>query len=514
MSEVILKATINREKKTAIFSGPGTFAAKETIKQLGNARWLREQKAWEVQSFSLSSKELLEHIPEVSIEEISSEIDESESKEDLKESNVPRPLPKGLSVTAFISRARAILQQSFPQTFHVYGVLSSVKQYQSRIYIDLAEIDKPDEKVSCVIWQDAEKILAGLKKAGFSLEKDLQVMFEVSINVSPKDGRISLSVLGIVAEYTIAKLAAQREITNQKLKDEGIFSKNKQQSLPFLPRRLGIMTSSGGTVINDFKASLDVAQFGFELFWVQVSVQGREASHKIVQGIEYLSRFENLDAILIFRGGGSQADLAVFNEFQIAKAICLCQLPVLSAIGHQEDMSSVQDVSFQAFGVPKDLGRFFADIVINYRKQFEENTKLIQTLSAHQVTEKELSIKGLIPKIYLLGTQIVENKINLTFNIGQRVVDRAARCVERSNERLLFFREILLRSKQLLEKKKLILNSHKTHIEGASPTVQLARGFTIVRNTTDEFITSKDQIKNKSIIEIEFKDGKKRVEIS
>ena len=164
--------------------------------------------------------------------------------------------------------------------------------------------------------------------------------------------------------------------------------------LVFLPRRLGILTSGGGTVINDFRASLEKAEFGFELFWRSVRVQGVDACEDILAGLSELLKLKRIDAILIFRGGGSKAELAVFNNYDIARAICLSPVPVISAIGHQEDQSSAQDVSFRALGVPKDVGRFFADAVVGYRDNISHWSALIKNagVSIYRYNSQTLSL--------------------------------------------------------------------------------------------------------------------------
>jgi exodeoxyribonuclease VII large subunit len=281
------------------------------------------------------------------------------------------PESKGLSVSELTARISQAIRSAFPRSVLVYGVISSLKSVGERVFLDLMEKEKPDESLSCVIWRNVEALTAGLRSAGFTLENDLDVMFEVEVELR-KNGRVSLQILRIVEEYTIAKAAAQREITNRKLKEEGLIDRNRTLALAFLPRRFGVLTSAAGTVINDFLAPLNEVQFGFELFWFHVNVQGATSREQIVRGIERLSALEDLDAIILFRGGGSAADLAVFNDYSVARAICLCPLPVLSAIGHEQDVTSAQDVSFRAFGVPKDLGHFLARTVIDIRAAFAE----------------------------------------------------------------------------------------------------------------------------------------------
>ncbi len=380
-----LKVIVDRQNQTAVFSGSGTFTNKDSIKSLGNARFLRPLKAWEVRPWLGSLEELQVLFPGIEIEVRGDDgsfaqpdasvatrcaiTEASTCKESPtlslaveRDGGGSSELPK-LSVSALVNQVQRAVMQVLPTTFCVFGCLAQVKRQQGRVFLELADEQDRDSYVSCVIWADEARLCRNLEEAGFHLEPDLQVMFVVSAQVNKRGARISLRVDGVVAEYTLQKFAALREVTNKRLRQEGLFDRNREAVLSFLPRKLVLLTSKGGTVINDFCASLDQACFGFELVWIPVSVQGQAAKRQILRAIERAQHIPAVDAILIFRGGGSSSELATFNDYDVAKAVCLCPLPVLAAIGHQEDQSSVQDVSFRAFGVPKDLGRFFADVV-------------------------------------------------------------------------------------------------------------------------------------------------------
>ncbi len=365
-----------------------------------------------------------------------------------RESNVEVSVPDGaaalvpgsLSVGEFVGKVRYILSEAF-STVVIYGVLRNVtRQNGGRVYLELGDADAPDERVRAAIWGDEDRICAALSAAGIRLEADLQVMFRCKVSFSGRGGYVSLTVVSIVAEYTISKLRAQRDMTNERLKKEGIFGANKQLTLPMLPTRLGILTSSGGTVIHDFRASLDEVNFGFELFWFPVSVQGQDAKRSILQGLSVLSRVPQLDAILIFRGGGSPAELAIFSDYDIARAVCLCKVPVISAIGHQEDETSTQDVSYRGGGVPKDIGRYFADIVRDLRTRFAENVTTIHRATETVLDQRQESVTMFGRLVASGSTAIVRlaaERLNRVYGslpvLASRLVARAGeRCAEKA----------------------------------------------------------------------------------
>lgn len=525
---------LNPSKKQAVFFGPGTFEAKERIKALGQARWLGEEKAWQVSSLKESEEELISLFPEIADIEIedgesAQELEREESKRSKTETRgASQNLPAGYSVAEFLTKAQSAISQAFSVSIYVYGVLGKVTESNARLFMDLVDEERRADSINCVIWHGAEELTKELRAAGFKLEPELQVMFQVSVRMDRR-GRISLSVERIVAEYTIGKLAALREKTNAKLKEEGIFANNKACNLPFLPKRLGILTSSAGTVIHDFRASLDLANFGFELFWLPVSVQGSRAKSEIVAGIKKLSAMD-LDALLIFRGGGAPAELAVFSEYEVAKAICFCELPVLSAIGHQEDQSSAQDVSFLAFGVPKDIGRYFADIVINYRKKLTENSKIVQTILSSLFSSYEERVSIYLKNLLSGVTQVLERKETECQAFAAQLTILKRSFIERSSERLVAltkpiytFAEKLAQYKiqefyfladkigqqlaRTISDKEQTISRLNQRVEDSSPSLQLKRGFSIVRKQgSNELALRGEALKKGEDISIEFFD--------
>ncbi|MCB0346123.1 MAG: exodeoxyribonuclease VII large subunit [Bdellovibrionales bacterium] len=525
-----LQAHIDWNAKTITFSGPGTFNAKEQIKALGTARWRGDLKSWVVNVPDISVPQLKAAFPQLEI------VESGETEQNEVIQAVPSGVPSGVGVAQFIAQVRAAIASAFPQPVFVRGVISKVKSPR-HTYIELSDSEDSSVHINCFIWSDdLSRITAEVSKAGFSLEPDLDVMFEVEVGLNPRRGDISLTIRRVVVEYTIGKLAAERDKTNEKLKKEGLFEKNRQLSLPFLPTRLGLITSSAGTVINDFRSSLDQSKFGFQLFWLPAAVQGAAAKKELIQAIRTLGARSDLDAVLIFRGGGSRAELAVFNDYDVAKAVCLCPLPVLSAIGHQEDLSSVQDVSFKACGVPKDLGRFFADIVSELRRRFTDSIEIITAQSesllreesrslAHNAAfilsqaqnllqQRMLRLQSLAHSVPIVATSVAQDSRHLLERTGRRILDRGEGAIERAMLRIQRFSTLPRLAESVYQRADERVNGLSALIEAVSPESQLRRGFSIVRKVDGSgFIVSASQANTGEQVEIEFYDARKRARI-
>jgi exodeoxyribonuclease VII large subunit len=288
---------------------------------------------------------------------------------------------------------------------------------------------------------------------------------------------------------------------------------NKKQSLAFLPRRLGIITSAAGTVIHDFRSSLDESNFGFELFWIPVLVQGAEAKASLVKAIEFFSRTEELDAILIFRGGGSQGDLAVFNDYDVARAVCLAEKPVIAAIGHQEDQSSVQDVSWKALGVPKDIGRFFADIILGFRERIKLSAATVLRLGSAKLEQWAQAVSR-SPIGALAGQALMHREVVLRSTL-RRVSDGQRRVLETILMRFSSVREQILRGMlHAAERAAIRLDGLEELIRAASPETQLKRGFAFLREArSGKFLPDGRDLKHGTDVLITFRDGERKAKI-
>ena len=251
--------------------------------------------------------------------------------------------------------------------------------------------------------------------------------------------------------------------------------------LSFLPSNLGIITSDAGTVIHDFRSSLDVAEFQFKLFWYKSRVQGSEAATDLKKGISYFSARDDIDAILIFRGGGSQADLSVFNNYELAKNICTSSKPIFSAIGHQEDQCSVQDVSFRSFGVPKDIGRFFADLIIDKRQVVANNIDIVISMSSDNVDTASKNLSHLSERIFSYGFQAFSTKKELLGVFIESIPTSANRFLQFTHQSLepailpalkLAVQKVRFSSEQTMAVVEKLLSASSNFIESRSKEVE------------------------------------------
>jgi len=129
------------------------------------------------------------------------------------------------------------------------------------------------------------------------------------------------------------------EQLKEKLQKEGLFSQERKRRLPFLPRRIAVVTSPGGAAVHDFLRVLHRRFPNLPVLIVPARVQGEGAAQEIARGIVRAAKQPRVDVVVIARGGGSLEDLWAFNEEVVARALCACPVPTVSAVGHEVDVT-------------------------------------------------------------------------------------------------------------------------------------------------------------------------------
>ena len=239
-------------------------------------------------------------------------------------------LPTVLSV----SQLTALIQATLESTFHslwVSGEVSEVSRpHSGHVYFTLKD---EQAQIRGVIWRSAA---ARIK---FKLEDGQQVICHGDLDVYPPRGTYQLVVRQVEPQGVGALQLAFRQL-QQRLAEEGLFDPIHKKPLPPFPRRVGFVTSPTGAAVRDF---LEVAarRFrGVEILVIPARVQGECATDEIVRGIELANRIvPSLDVLVVGRGGGSLEDLWCFNEEAVVRAIFASRLPVVSAVGHEIDVT-------------------------------------------------------------------------------------------------------------------------------------------------------------------------------
>ena len=172
----------------------------------------------------------------------------------------------------------------------------------------------------------------------FEPENGMEVICNAQVSVYEKGGTYQLNVKHIEPKGVGAQALALEQL-KEKLSKEGLFDPERKRPLPFLPRKIGVVTSPTGAAIKDFLKVIDSRFPNVHILVSPARVQGESAALEIINALEILYGIEDLDLIVLTRGGGSKEDLWVFNDENVARTIVKSPVPLISAVGHEIDIT-------------------------------------------------------------------------------------------------------------------------------------------------------------------------------
>ncbi len=215
------------------------------------------------------------------------------------------------------------------EPLYVRGEISNFTRHGSgHIYFNLKD---PNATLRCTFFRYANLNLS------FAPEEGMEVICFGRLTVYEKGGTYNLNVQSMDLAGK-GDLARQFELLKTKLQAEGLFDSDHKQPLPAFPRRIGIVTSPTGAALQDILNILS-RRWPAEVSVYPALVQGAEAPPGLIEGIEYFNAGNEVELIILTRGGGSQEDLFCFNDEALARAIFASRLPVISAVGHEIDFT-------------------------------------------------------------------------------------------------------------------------------------------------------------------------------
>ncbi|MDD2903707.1 MAG: exodeoxyribonuclease VII large subunit, partial [Syntrophales bacterium] len=237
--------------------------------------------------------------------------------------------PQIYTVSSLTREIRQRLETGFPLVW-VSGEISNLRQPSSGHYY--FTLKDEGAQLRCVLFKGNHLRLR------FKPQEGSQVLCRGRLTVYEPRGEYQL-VLDYLEPLGWGALAQAFEALKARLQAEGLFAPEYKKPLPYLPRRLALVTSPTGAVVRDFLRLLGQRFPNVEVLIYPVKVQGAAAAGEIAAALDDLAQYPGLEVIVLARGGGSLEDLWPFNEEMVARAIHRCPLPVVSAVGHEVDFT-------------------------------------------------------------------------------------------------------------------------------------------------------------------------------
>ncbi len=301
------------------------------------------------------------------------------------------PVRRTLTVSELARQVKGLFEESFSAPVYVEGEMSDPKVYPSgHLWFDFKDANTC---LKAVMWRD------NVRRLKFEPEQGLQVICLGRATFYPPRGEVKFEVLSIEPKGMGALQLAFEQL-KEKLQQEGLFSEERKRPLPLFPERIGIVTSPRGAAIDDM---LKVLGGRVQVVLRPVRGQGDGAAEAIAQGIRELNAGSyGLDLIIAGRGGGSLEDLWSFNEERVARAIFLSELPVISAVGHEKDVSIADLVADVRAATPTKA----AEMVLAQRRGMVD--RLLAVLSEPVFTDPETWLQEQDEKLDDLQTGLLE----------------------------------------------------------------------------------------------------------
>lgn len=402
-----------------------------------------------------------------------------------------------LEINGFLRRVLAL---NLPEPLWVGAEIAEVSLARGHVFIELVEkaeeMDELAAQATAVIW---ERTYRQLRRArGKALEDVLRPGLAVRLRVRPDFHErygLKFVVQDVDPAYTLGVLATKRQQTIDRLKAEGLWELNRQQPLPIVIQRVAVISSLTAAGYQDFRDQLlrNTPGYVFDLQFFPAAMQGPETVGEISRQLRTIARRrDQLDAVVIIRGGGSRPELAVFDEAALAEAVARAPLAVLTGIGHETDESILDWVAHTALKTPTAVADFLIDRAMAFEQQLDEAAL----------------------QIFRLGTALLQRQSNQLHYLGRALQQFPTTRLQGEQQRLTDLQRLLplLATRQLSTAERELQHLQQLH-ELLSMEATLARGFALVYQQ-DRLIRDGKELRPGDPISLRFRDGEIGGEIS
>ena len=321
-----------------------------------------------------------------------------------------------------------------------------------------------------------------MAKLKFGLEEGMEVVASGKITTYPGNSRYQLTIDNIepAGVGALMKILTERKA---KLEKEGLFDKAHKKPLPFLPQRIGIVTSITGAVIQDMLHRIRDRFPTHVIIW-PVTVQGENAAAEISNAVTGFNNLEpNLrpDIIIVARGGGSIEDLWCFNEEIVVRSIFASNIPVISAVGHETDFTLADFVADVRAPTPTAAAEFAVPVLADLKYTIGQNFERLVKGPQRMVELYEQKLDFLSFKFMARLPQIIESKILLLSRLSSKISD-PTRILQMKSMQLMHLGGLFVKSsRDYILTKANELNLQVQLLQSLDYKNVLKRGFAIVR---------------------------------
>lgn len=381
-----------------------------------------------------------------------------------------------------VRQVNAYIKNMFTQDFmlnriYVKGEVSNCKYHTSgHIYFSLKD---ESGSIACIMFAGQRSRLS------FHMQDGQQVIVFGAVTTYERDGKYQLYAKEIILDGA-GLLYEKYEALKRELSEMGMFAQEYKQPIPKFAKRIGVVTAPTGAAIRDIMNIASRRNPYIQMILYPALVQGEGAAASIVKGIQMLET-QNVDLIIVGRGGGSIEDLWAFNEEIVARAIFNCSIPIISAVGHETDTTIADYVADLRAPTPSAA----AELAV-FEYQALENYMIERKMQLKRMMLQKIQIERLRIERYTL-------KMNY-LHPGSKLREQQQRCVE-IEQKL----HLLMERKLNVAKQRLAIQIEK--MKGLSPITKLNQGFSYVELEDKKVLKSVSDVKREDELMIYVTDG-------
>ncbi len=402
----------------------------------------------------------------------------------------PEPFVKPdmiFSVSDASQLLKKVVETAFPE-IRIRGELSQITHASSgHLYMTIKDAGAA---INAIIWRGTP--------VNFKLEEGAEVIVTGHFTTYParSNYQIIISSIEMAGVGAILKMLEERK---QKLAAEGLFDASRKKPLPRFPQTIGVVTSPTGAAFQDIQNRLR-ERFPVRVLLYPATVQGTTAALKVAAGIEYFNRMNNVDVIIVARGGGALEDLLPFSEEIVVRAAAASHIPLISGVGHEPDWMLIDFASDVRAPTPTGAAEMVVPTKISLIQELDNLSHRLNAAFTSQLVNLKQRVNNInikSPKQVLMEQSQRLDDLARTMNI---VIDKKLQYV---HQRI----ELMSRFPTILENKLLRLNQSVNHmgqmLNSMSYKNVLQRGYAIVRDANNKIISTSSA----TPASIEFADG-------
>ncbi len=361
----------------------------------------------------------------------------------------------------------------------VLGEISNFKNHYSSGHWYFTLKDN-DASIRCVMFK------TNAMRVGFDVSDGLQVILKGRVSLYEKDGQYQFYAEEMMAAG-LGDITLKFEQTKEKLEKEGLFDPTSKRPIPPFPKRIAVVTSPTGAAIRDILNILSRRWPIADVVICPVSVQGELAVPEMLSTLKRLYKLNDIDLIIIGRGGGSIEDLWEFNDENLARCIFESPFPVISAVGHETDFTICDFVADLRAPTPSAAAELAVPDIMQIKAKIDKHALYLknQLTSSYKLSHAKLSA--------LTTSPYLKNPLEMLVDKKHELLDRTVEKLNNQTNELCKFKE------------NYFLN-FVARLDNLSPLKTLTRGFATV-SKEDRVIKSVNDIKKEDIINIKFIDG-------